>query len=226
MDPDFARQYYESASADHWWFQGRRQLVREVLSSREVATGVFLDLGAGAESLLPDSLTVIKLDVVRPDSVAGWFVQGSAELLPFQRDTADGVGLFDVLEHLSEPERCLAEVGRVVRPGGSVLVTVPAHQWLWSPHDDLVGHKRRYTRETLETQLVAAGLEVQWISGFYRFLVAPAVVRRVFSLQSPMTMPGPGLNRLLVGLATRSVRRALRRSTDWGLSFAAMATVV
>ncbi|HSJ29315.1 MAG TPA: methyltransferase domain-containing protein [Acidimicrobiia bacterium] len=190
-----------------------------------IDSGRFVDLGAGAVSLLPSSLSVRKLDLVRPDGVEGTFVQGSAEALPFGDATLDGIGLFDVLEHLDEPGQCLKEVGRVVRSGGVVLVTVPAYQWLWSPHDDLVDHKRRYTPDALRQELEAAGMSVSWLSGFYGFLMGPAAARKVLSLESPMSMPPPALNRMLTSLAARSVRRSLRRSTGAGLSLAAVAAV-
>lgn len=225
MDPEFARQYYESASVDHWWFQGRKHLVRRLLEDRGVTTGRFVDLGAGSESLFPDGVSVVKVDVVRPEPVSGLFVQASADDLPFRRASFDGVGAFDLLEHLSEPAGCLNEVRRVVRPGGWLVVTVPAFQWLWSPHDDLVGHHRRYTPELLEAELSSAGLTVDWMSAFYRFLLAPALVRSVLSLESAMKLPPTMVNRFLSRLATRSVSGVLRRPSHWGLSLVAVASV-
>lgn len=225
MDPEFARQYYESAGAEHWWFQGRRRLVARLLRGRGVDDGRFVDLGAGAESLLPSSLATVKLDIVRPDPAPHAFVQGSAEALPFTSETFDGVGLFDVLEHLTDPRDCLAEVRRVLRVGGVVLVTVPAHQRLWSPHDDLVGHRRRYELGQLEECLSASGLDVVWASAFYGFLVAPALVRTLLSLHSPMVLPRPSVNRILTNAAVRSVDRVLRRPSRLGLSIGALAVV-
>lgn len=223
MDPDFARQYYESAAADHWWFRGRRALVAGLLHRWDISSGVFADLGAGSASLLPESFDIVKLDLVRPESALGKFVQGSADQLPFRSGVLDGIGLFDVLEHLDDPAECLGECTRVIRPNGVVLVTVPAFQRLWSPHDDIVGHKRRYTRGGLVAELETAGLTVEWSSAFFGFLLLPAMVRAALSLRSPMKHPGSGMNRALTTLAERSAASVLRRPTTLGLSLAAVA---
>lgn len=225
MDPEFARQYYESATVDHWWFRGRRELVSRLLRDLGPSIGTFVDLGAGSESLFPSGVKVVKLDVVKPDAVPGLFVQASAMELPFSDGFFDGVGIFDVLEHLDDPIACLSEVRRVVRPGGLVVVTVPAYQCLWSPHDDLVGHVRRYTPDSLQRLLADGNLRILWASAFYGFLIPPAVVRTVFSLNSSMALPPSPVNRFLARLATRSIRRSLHRPTRFGLSLAAVAVV-
>lgn len=225
MHPDFARQYYESAHANHWWFQGRKDLIARLLADRGVDSGVFVDLGAGAESVLPVGVSVVKMDVVRPDGIDGWFVQGSAEQLPFASNAFDGAGAFDLLEHLERPVQCLREVARIVRPGGLVLVTVPAYQRLWSPHDDLVGHKRRYTSTLLTDTIRQANLTVEWVSGFYRFLLLPALVRALWSLESSMALPPRAFNSLLTSLARKSAASALRRPKRLGLSLVAVARV-
>lgn len=223
MDSDFARQYYESAAADHWWFRGRRDLVHRLVEQHRLSSGTFVDLGAGAESLLPSILKIAKVDLVVPSPTPNMFVRASVDALPFPRAIFEGVGLFDVLEHLPDPELGLAEVRRVLRPEGLLLVTVPAYQWLWSPHDELVGHERRYNIGTLSEELEAAGFELVWISAFYGFLLLPAVLRKVFSLQSPMATPPPLVNQMLTGIAQRSVRGVMRHPSRVGLSIAAMA---
>ena len=69
----------------------------------------------------------------------------------------DTVVLINVLEHLPEPEEALRRIYRALNPGGRVIVFVPALKFLLSPFDKLIGHYRRYTRESLENQLSAAG---------------------------------------------------------------------
>lgn len=223
MDPEFAREYYESASEDHWWFRGRKTLVEGLVARHGAPSGVLLDLGAGRESLLPPTTNVVKLDVVKPAGVRGRFVQGSATRLPFRSASFDGVGLFDVLEHLDEPVACLREVSRVMRPGAAAFVTVPAHEWLWSSHDVTVGHKKRYSAASLANELVAAGFSPVVIEPFYGFLLGPAAVRTLLSSGSPMRMPGTSTNRVLTRIATGSARRALSGHSRVGLSLAAVA---
>ena len=76
-------------------------------------------------------------------------MQGSITELPLPDDRFDFAVCLDVIEHIDDDLRALRELHRVVRPGGTLLVTVPAYQWLWSEHDVINHHKRRYTRKTL-----------------------------------------------------------------------------
>lgn len=90
-------------------------------------------------------------------------VQGDVMALPF-RQHFDAMGLFDVMEHLEEERPVLEAAHRVLRPGGVLLVTVPANESLWSYFDFLARHKRRYGKEQLRERLVGAGFEIQFLS--------------------------------------------------------------
>jgi SAM-dependent methyltransferase len=222
METEFARQYYESARAGHWWFEGRSVLVRELLHRQGVTRGLALDLGAGSESLLPEWMEVVKLDVVRPAGRLGTFVLGSAVRLPFRDSHFRLVGAFDLIEHVHDAARVVAEARRVLVPGGVFIATVPAHQWLWSPHDERVGHVRRYNRGALVGLMEEAGMDVIWCSPFYGFLIGPALVRKALGLSTSMGTPPDRVNSVLTGLATRSVHRALR-GAGGGLSIGVLA---
>lgn len=222
MESEFARQYYESARSDHWWFQGRAELVGALLARGTAVSGLALDLGAGTESLFPATFDVIKLDLVRPAGDLKSFVQASALELPFPDGKFDAVGAFDLIEHIEDAVSLMSEIARVVLPGGIVLATVPAHQWLWSPHDERVGHVRRYERGEIAALFEAAELRIVWCSSFYGFLVLPAIVRKVLRLSTTMGNPGSGANRALTIVSRASARRALRGRT-WGLSIGVMA---
>ena len=76
----------------------------------------------------------------------GEVVEGSVEELPFEDDSFDFAVCLDVIEHLDDDLQTLRELRRVVRPGGRLLVTVPAYPSLWSSHDVVNHHRRRYTR--------------------------------------------------------------------------------
>ncbi|MDP3984249.1 MAG: methyltransferase domain-containing protein [Acidimicrobiia bacterium] len=220
METEFARQYYEAARADHWWFRGRKELIGELLKrSSEDGGGRVVDLGAGSDTLFPEGFDVVKIDIVRPEGELGRFVRASAMNLPFRDCSFQGAGAFDVIEHVAEAEKLLGELRRVIRPGGFVLATVPAHQWLWSPHDTNVGHVRRYEIGELAEVFEEAEFDVVWCGTFYGFLILPALVRRVLGLATDMGDPPAPLNRLLTGFALRSVRSALRGRRP-GLSIA------
>jgi SAM-dependent methyltransferase len=128
-----------------------------------------LDLGAGTgkltSRLVERGLKVVAvdpitemLDVLReslPDTPA---LLGSAEQIPLDDDTVDAV-LVAQAWHWFDPERAVAEVVRVLRPGGIVVINVPAYMWMWSYHDDSCQTKRRYTRPELAGLLRGAGFE-------------------------------------------------------------------
>ncbi len=80
----------------------------------------------------------------------------------------DSVVSVNSLEHLDHPERALAGFRRVLRPGGTALILVPAHPWLFSAADEALEHRRRYTEDVLREQIDEAGLETLWVRQFNR----------------------------------------------------------
>lgn len=223
MDPDYARHYYEVATTDHWWYRGRSVLVAELLKRQGFRAGTALDIGAGTSTLIPPTFSTIRLDVVRPELIGdGIFVQASALRLPFRRSEFSVVGLFDLIEHVQDEAALLTQVRRVLKPGGAVVATVPAHQWLWSQHDVLSGHVRRYSRKELLAIFRMAGFHVVHCEHFYGFLVLPAVARKLLGGGGSMTSPTTRVNRALSSLAGVSVKRSLSRRR-WGLSIGLLA---
>jgi ubiquinone/menaquinone biosynthesis C-methylase UbiE len=101
------------------------------------------------------------------------------ERLPFPDASFDLVTCLDVIEHTDDDVAALRELRRVTRPGGQLVVSVPAHPRLWSRHDEVNGHRRRYTRRTLRAAAVAAGWHVQRMTGFNVAYLAPAALVRI-----------------------------------------------
>lgn len=141
----------------HWWYRGRRRIVLDAverLHRRLPAEPRVLDVGCGSGAMLahltravgaatgvdanPRAVEHAQSRGVGPVSVA------RVERLPFSDDAFDLVTCLDVLEHLEDDDRALAELRRVTAPHGLLLVTVPAYPWLWSGHDLAAGHTRRY----------------------------------------------------------------------------------
>ncbi|CAK17989.1 putative SAM-dependent methyltransferase [Pseudomonas entomophila L48] len=83
----------------------------------------------------------------------------------------DIVGAFDVIEHIEQDETVLRNLTRALRPGGSLVVTVPQHRWLWSQVDEYACHVRRYSRAELVEKAQRAGLQVSYVSSFVSLLV-------------------------------------------------------
>jgi 2-polyprenyl-3-methyl-5-hydroxy-6-metoxy-1,4-benzoquinol methylase len=88
------------------------------------------------------------------------------------------VALLDVIEHVERPTIMLREARRVLRPGGCLVVTVPAHGWLWSRADEFLGHHRRYTRRMLTEHLRDAGFGVCHMTHVFSWLVVPVAIQR------------------------------------------------
>lgn len=96
----------------------------------------------------------------------------------FATNSMDGVGLFDVVEHIEDDETFLREVHTYVRSGGHVFITVPAFNTLWSNEDDHAGHFRRYKLSEIEAVLIKAGFEIAYSSYFFSILPLPVFLFR------------------------------------------------
>ena len=107
----------------------------------------------------------------RASSVA--LYQIDALSLPFNNDY-EVIGIFDVLEHIEDDERALAEMNRALKAGGKLILTVPAHKFLWSRHDEASHHKRRYSRMELIAKLERCGFTVNKAT-YYVFFCFPVL---------------------------------------------------
>lgn len=87
------------------------------------------------------------------------------------KECFDVIGAFDVLEHIDEDEKVLANLTHAIVPGGVLLITVPQHRWLWSAMDEYACHVRRYTRDELVSKVGRAGMEVEYVSSFVSLLL-------------------------------------------------------
>jgi len=124
------------------------------------------------------------IDVVRAD----------ARELPVRTGSMDLVTAFDILEHIEEDYLATAEITRVLRPGGTALIAVPADMTLWSAHDAAVGHVRRYTRGTLADVIVKGGLVIEDVWS-WNVLLRPVVkLRRKSSEGSDLDDVNPVVN--------------------------------
>jgi SAM-dependent methyltransferase len=101
------------------------------------------------------------------------------EDLRLPANSINSIGIFDVLEHIEEPVQILEEFQRVLTKGGSLIITVPAHPFLFSQYDTSIGHYRRYTVSELRCSLAAAGLELVEARYLFSFLVPMAWLLRV-----------------------------------------------
>ncbi len=207
---------------DYWWYRARSSLLDTVFGDLLGHPARVLDVGsADAPSVgwMDRAQSRITLDVDPRGLVAGRAVCGSALALPFADESFEVVGAFDVVEHCEPEAVAMAELARVLAPGGRLLLSVPAYQWAWSDHDVQAGHHRRYTRRRLVAAIEQAGLSVHRatyaFSAVFPFFVTERAVRRVRSGRNGSAAPrltpvSPTMDRMLMGLCGID-RRLLRR---------------
>jgi SAM-dependent methyltransferase len=176
---------------DHWWFRGRRAvylglLAHELAGRRPkrvldlgCGNGGFLEgLAAIGDEVYPSDISLESLGHCRTRGFgAGALSSGYA--LPYKDGAFDLVCMFDAIEHIEDDARAMREVARVLAPGGSVFVSVPAYQFLYANNDRVAQHYRRYTRGGIARVFEQAGLTVERNSGANVFLfpvILPAVL--------------------------------------------------
>jgi len=225
----------------HWWFQGRRQIVSAVLSSlKRPADAKVLDLGCGTGGNLEMLLDFGSVTGVEMDTEAAALAsqrgiapvsQGSLpDELPLFDAGFDLVTMLDVLEHIEQEDASLSAVKQLLEPGGHLLLTVPAFEFLWGPHDESHHHKRRYRARSLRTALEAAGFRVIRLSYYNTWLFPPVALLRLLRKIMPAgdaeleaTMPPGWLNRCLKTLFASERFVLTRAHFPFGVSLLAVA---
>ncbi|SRR5579875_188675 len=169
----------------HWWFVGRRAICAQLLDRIVLpADALILDVGCGTGGNFSMLARRGQLYAIDPDASALRFAaaRGLARLargclpseFPFTPSRFHLVVMTDVLEHLDDDLGSLRTVASSLVPGGWLLTTVPAFNWLWSQHDVAHHHRRRYRAAGLRSLLTAAGFKIDFLS-YYNSLLFPAI---------------------------------------------------
>jgi SAM-dependent methyltransferase len=195
VTPDAYREMAQ-VQATHWWYVARREILRTRLRDLRLPEGAdILEVGSGTGAnldLLSEFGKVVGLEMAADAiTLARKRTGGTAaqvtmhhgrcpEDLPTLSQRFDLICLFDVLEHIEEDELALARLGAMLKPGGCLMLTVPAYPWMWGPHDVHFHHKRRYTQRSLRERCSHAGLSVSRMSHFNTLLFPIAVLGRMY----------------------------------------------
>jgi SAM-dependent methyltransferase len=224
--------------ATHWWFRSKASFVSSTLRRYPPPPGWLVDIGAGSAGVtamlgwgLPRTLAVEGSGELAARGNARYAVrvaQASVGAVPIADGSASVVCLLDVIEHLDDPLTALTEAHRILRSGGRLVVTVPAHPRLWSAMDEAIGHRRRYTRAVAREQVEAAGFDVVRTSHIFSWLVLPVWLKRRArpggDAEFGLDVSSPLIDRAALVL-TRAERAVLRRvDLPFGTSILCVAT--
>jgi SAM-dependent methyltransferase len=225
----------------HWWYRARREILSDYLKRYGglPANARILEIGCGTGHNLPMLARFGQVDAIEIDDAARAIASerlgkpvSSAPLpgLPgVERGAYDLIAVLDVIEHIEDDVAALGAMADCLRPGGKILIAVPAHQWMWSAHDVVNHHHRRYSKGTLGAAIERAGLRHNGLRWFNSLLFPVAVAARFAgklagkddSDDSPPPAPINAAFEAVFGLERHLVGRV---PLPWGLSLITLAS--
>ena len=229
-----------SGADSHWWYVARRRILADLIR-RNVGPAPgdrILEIGCGTGHNFEMLGRFGKVDGLEVDDAARATAQAAlghpilSAPLPDLRGLPDAswdlICALDVIEHVEEDRASLARMAGLLRPGGAILLTVPAVPWLWSAHDEANHHVRRYTKSTLRAAIAAGGLRVDAIGYFNSLLFPVAAAKRMVGNITGKTgsdddLPPAPVNALLRGVFALERHLVGRVSMPIGVSLFAIA---
>jgi len=243
MDKDYVSLYH-TLEESHWWFVGRRDMLWRLLKDLDRNLSI-LEVGCSGGPLMRllqnkgfakvDGIDINECSVELCRSLGETTVKvADGRATGFGSEQYDVVIASDVLEHIDDPAQGLTEWSRILRPNGILLVFVPAFQFLWSRHDEVNCHFRRYTKPEIITLLKQAGFYVDRAAYWNFCLFFPALLvrtlRRIISKKQgeteggDLTPSGKTVNRILESvLKSENSLLASGLNFPFGLSLFAIA---
>lgn len=238
-EPEYQKMF--EAEDQYWWFCARRELARALL--RRHAHGEpthLLDLGCGTGAALSElkcdhpgalcvgvdaSATALQFSNGRGHQE---LILGSGTAIPVRSQQFDGALSLDTVEHIDDDRRVMEELFRVLKPGGVAVISVPAYQWLWGPHDVALMHYRRYTARQFKRLAGATGFAIEQCSYSVFFLfpvvVAIRILDRISKRPNRVSLPkvSRAVNQLLIRLMRVESSLIARFALPWGSSVVAV----
>ncbi len=234
MDPSHLDELIQLEES-YWWHVAKRRLVRTILQTHFPPPAKLVEGGIGSSRNLQEfqelGYQVAGFDLM-DEAVAHGRNRGLDELRvhdltqpwPLDGESMDVAVLLDVLEHMPNPVEVLRHASKVLKPGGGLVITVPAHPWLFGDWDKRLGHYRRYTARELRRHADAAELTIERLTYWNAFSLPAAIavrgIQRVFPQDRRANFPrvSPAINRVLLSLATAERWWMQRSGVPFGLS--------
>lgn len=201
MDKVYYEEYYD-LERKHWWFRARKEILDSLLKKNISGNkNNILNIGAATGETtswlsIYGAVTSVEFEKDCCDFVKQKlnldFIPASITELPFAENKFELVCAFDVIEHVDEHNKAVSEMVRVCKPGGLVAITVPAFHFLWSKHDDINHHKRRYRLTQLLDLLKQHKGKIVFKSYFNTFLFIPVAVTRLLANAIPFIVRRKG----------------------------------
>lgn len=229
----------------YWWHVGRRKLAFTLLQKYVFGNGLknpIMDAGCGTGGnmeILQKFGQVFGVDkeeealsFCRRRGLNNLYLADITKTLPFEDNYFSLITGFDILEHIKDDEKALREFFRVLKPGGTLFLTTPAHPFLWSKWDEICGHKRRYKSQELRQKVEAAGFKIKRFSSSNFFIFPPAVfIRKLKEMlihgkedYSTDFMPVPNFfNELLISVYALEAKLIANFDLPFGLSYIVLA---
>lgn len=237
--------YREMADLDqsHWWYRGRREvlagLIRRVAAPP--ADARILEIGCGTGHNLEMLRQFGSIDAVELDDESRAIAERRLgrdiicarlpELEGIPDRHYDLIATLDVIEHIDDDKTAVSAIAGKLKPGGKFVMTVPAHPWMWSAHDTVNHHKRRYSKAALKRLIEASPLKLDKIGYFNSLLFPLAVADRVASKvrgkdDADVRLPSRRLNAALEAVFASERHFVGRLPLPPGLSLFAVASAI
>jgi SAM-dependent methyltransferase len=236
-------EHMEEFDGRHWWYRGRRRILSDLIE-REAAPppeAAILEVGCGSGHNLAMLAQFGTVDGLELDDEARALAEKRlgrpvmSAPLPELDGVADRhydlIGAFDVIEHIKDDDAALAAIASKLKPGGVFVMTVPAHPWMWSAHDVLNHHHRRYSKRQLRGLIERSPLRLRKLGYFNSLLFPAALAQRLASKirgsdESHLSLPGPALNDALESVFAAERHLVGRLPLPPGLSLFAVASAI